>query len=130
LAIKKDQYGKLEAEYNRAVAKIFPNTAINQGKAPAAPTEQKPPPVLPTEGNTQPAVADTSYDYTVQSVKQSGQESQLVELKNKKGEVISAYIKKGDDAVKSGTKLKDVDIVEKDSKFGKYNMINGYVIAA
>lgn len=104
--IKENQYAKLETEYNKAVALIC-NAPTNQEKPAAA-----------------------SPDYLVQSVTPSGKESLKVELVNPSGEVISAFIKKGDKAVKTGSRLKEVNIVVKASNYGPYNVIDDYKIAA
>jgi len=128
--IKDTQFTKLESEYKRAVARIF-SAAANQGKAPAGSATEKNPVKAPVENNRPPDAADAGEpDYWVQSVKTGGKDSQLLELVNTKGEVVSAYIKNGDKAIKVGSQLKDVDIVQKQSSYGQYNLINGYKIAA
>lgn len=122
--IKDNQYAKLEAEYNRAVNKIFGNQLRTQTPVQVQPTasaEPKTPQALPN----QPAT-----DYWVQSVKPSGRESQLLELVNTGGEVVSAYIKKSDNAIKTGSRLQNVGIVQKQSSYGIYNLVNDYQIAA
>lgn len=63
-------------------------------------------------------------------MKPSGKESQLLQLVNANGEVVSAYIKNSDKAVKPGSKLQNVNIVPKQSSNGQYNLISGYQIAA
>jgi len=125
--IKNDQYGKLEAEYNKAVAVIFP-ASPDKEKVSNTPAEQSHQ-VLPASGNAQPPAPET-YDFKVQSVKPSGKESQVIELVNPKGESITAYIQKSDKTIIAGSKLTGVKIVEKDSVYGKYNVINGYKVAA
>lgn len=127
--IKDNQYARLEAEYNNAIAKMFGVTApVNNQTPPAKP------PAKPATNNQQPTtVAATpaiTSDYWVQSVKPSGKESQLLELVNTTGQVISAYIKNSDKAVKPGSKLQNVNIVPKQSSYGQYNLISGYQIAA
>jgi hypothetical protein len=127
--IKDTQYTKLESEYNRAVARIF-GAAINQGKAPVVPANEKNPSQTPTENNRQPTAAASDSDYWVQSLRTGGKDSQLLELVNAKGEVVSAYVKHSDKALKVGSQLKDVAIVQKQSSYGQYNLINDYKIAA
>ena len=124
--IKENQYAKLEAEYNKAVATIF---NASKGKTQAAP-EQKTPPVSPMPDNAPPPVTAGSSDYRVQSVTTSGKESLKVELVKPSGEVITAFIKKGDNAVKTGSRLKEVSIAVKTGRYGPYNVIDGYKIAA
>lgn len=125
--IKENQYAKLEAEYNNAIAKMF-GASTTQGNTPVAPANTKQPPQGQVQSNTPPVVA--SHNYLVQSVKPSGKESQLLELVNSTGQVISAYIKSSDKAVKPGSKLQNVNIVPKQSSYGQYNLISGYQIAA
>jgi len=127
--IKNNQYSKLKTEYDNAIAWIFRNSA-NQGKPSVDLTEQKTPSAMPTQDNAQSESAVSSSDYRVQSVTPSGKESLKVELVKNNGEVISAFIKKGDKAVKTGSRLKDVNIVVKDSSYGQYNVLEGYRVAA
>jgi hypothetical protein len=123
--IKQDQYTKLETDYNKAVEKIL--TAKEKNFAPA---EQKTTPVSPTQDNAQSTVTTASYDYRVQSITTSGKESLKVELVKPSGEIISAFIKKGGNAPKTGSRLKDVKLLVKNSTHGPYNVIEDYKIAA
>ncbi len=128
--IKDTQYSKLEADYNKAVARMYGDN-VQQGQAPAqqqARTNQQPTSAPPE--NNQPPAASSSAEYRVQSVKPSGRESQLLQLVGAEGEVISAYIKNGDKAIKVGSALCDVNMVQKQSNYGPYNLINGYKVAA
>ena len=109
--IKQNQYGKLESEYNRAVAKLF-GDAVK----------------LPVEITSKPDVV--ANDYKVRSIKPSGKASQLLELINANGEIISAYIKNGDEAIIAGANLRKVDIVSKESSYGLYNLISNYELVA
>lgn len=126
-AIKDNQYAKLEAEYNNAIAKMF-GAPSTQGNIPTASANTSQPPQRLVQSSTPQVVS--GYDYLVQSVKPSGKESQLLELVNANGEVVSAYIKNSDKAVKAGSKLQNVNIVPKQSSYGQYNLISGYQIAA
>ena len=123
--IKDNQQARLRAEYDRAVARIF-GASGNQGKTTSANTNQ---PQAETD-NRQPPVTAQVNEYWVQSVKPSGKESQLLELRNAGGEVVAAYVKKSDNALKTGSRLTGVDIVQKQSSYGLYNLISGYQIAA
>jgi len=135
--IKDSQQGRLRSEYDKAVARIFGSTA-NRGTAPAPSVNAKPSaqapvgntPVGNNTNNTQQPVTGAASDYWVQSVKPSGKESQRLELINPNGDVVSAYIKTSDKAIKVGSMLKDVDITQKQSSYGQYNLINDYKIAA
>jgi hypothetical protein len=129
--IKDNQYARLEAEYNRVVSRMF-GTAANRTNTPVP---VQPPvasePSAPTVNNSQPlAINAKDSDYWVQSVKPSGKESQLLELVNTGGEVVAAYVKKSDNALKPGSRLQNVDIVQRQSTYGLYNLISGYQIAA
>ncbi len=110
--IKDSQKGWLKSAYDKAVAGIFgatPNSA--KSSAPSADT-------------------GADFEYRVQSVKPSGKESQLLELINPHGDAISAYVQRGDKAIQNGAKLKNVNIVQKRSSYGPYNLVNSYDIAA
>jgi hypothetical protein len=135
--IKDNQRAKLEGEYNGAVSRMFGASAnhakppaVQQPQAPVAPTEQRPQPVQPTANDRQPTIITPISEYRVQSVKPSGKESQLLELINSGGEVVAAYVRNGDRAIRPGLMLKNVDIVRKQSSYGQYNLINGYQLAA
>jgi hypothetical protein len=128
--IKNNQQGILKAEYEKAVARMFgvtvsqpntPATLANDNVVPNAPAV----PSVDTE--QQPAYPA---EYWVQSIKPSGEKSQLLELVNPGGEVVSAYIRNGDNAIMAGVRLRDVAIVRKDSSYGQYNLINAYKVAA
>jgi len=137
--IKDNQYAKIEAMYNKEVAKIF---AAKRGNIPAADDSvsagNKPDAdnsesagnkkAQPTPQQKSKPSADLS-EYRVQSVKPSGKESQLLELLNSNDEVVSAYVRNSNDNLKVGAVLQDVDMVQKNSSFGPYNLINGYKIA-
>jgi hypothetical protein len=145
--IKDSQFQKLEAEYSRAVAGMF-GAVEGQGKAPAsaapapapvpaAPAERKAAPVAPAKRETASASANNGQaaaspvsEYWVQSIKSGGKESRLLELINAEGEVVAAYVRKSDDGIKIGSKLTGVDLVQKQSSYGRYNLINGYRLAA
>jgi hypothetical protein len=164
-AIKDNQYAKLEAEYNRAVAQMFgaannqartltpvnnqtPAPVQQQTTAPVqhqstAPVQNKPTPVPQPASKNQPftvvptapaptasAAATADSDYWVQSVTPGGKESQRLELINSGGEVVSAYIRKSDKAITPGSRLQNVEIVQKQNSYGLYNIINGYQVAA
>ena len=82
-----------------------------------------------TSVNNEHQMADSA-DYWVQSVKPSGEKSQLLELVNNGGKVVAAYIKNGDASIKAGAMLEGVNIVQMQSTRGAYNLINNYRIAA
>ena len=130
-AIKQEQFKKLEAAYNQAVARIFGAQAVKNGvQAPIKPEPpqetQNPPATRPQP--PQPIKPNTDYDYKIQSVKASGSSS-LLELVAKDGEVIKAYAKAAD-ALKTGACLRNVKMMQKTGQYGPYNQINAYETAA
>ena len=124
--IKDNQFTRLEAEYNKAIAKIFNTPAIPSEPAKASDSEQPKTKPLANAQESEPA----SFDYQVKSIKPSGKTSQLLELINTDGVVINAYIKSGDNAITAGSRLTKVSIQQKDSSFGPYNLISAYELAA
>ena len=54
----------------------------------------------------------------------------MLELISGNGEVVTAYIKAGDQAITSGSRLRGVQIERKNSAHGDYNLINAYQLAA
>ena len=138
--IKDSQYSKLEAEYNRVVARMFgsaptkapastPVPVQNQHQTPVAPANN----VTPTPraaGEAPTANAPIEAEFRVHSVKPSGKSSQLLELVDSGGEVVAAYVRNNDMNIKTGSTLRDVSIVQKQSSYGNYNLINDYKVAA
>jgi hypothetical protein len=119
--IKENQLAKLESEYDKAVAKIF---------GASSPAGKSTPPKAPVDNNRQTAATATGSEYWVQSVRPSGKESQLLELVNADGEAVSAYVQRSDEAIKVGSMLKEVNIVQKQSSFGEYKLVSAYKVAA
>ena len=62
----------------------------------------------------------------INSIKQSGKTSQLLELCNCDGEITSAYIKSGEEGIAIGAYLRNVRFEEKTGSYGKYNLIADY----
>ena len=113
-AIKQNQYGKLESEYNAAVKRIFSLKPVQQAAAPNANNE----------------TAAPANEYKVQSIKPSGKSSQVLELVDNNGGTVKAYIKAADQSIKAGAKLSNVMIETKNSNYGDYNLISSYQLAA
>lgn len=116
-AIRQDQYGKLEREYNTLVSRLFGGGSNQQGAKPdaqGAGSRQTPP----------------AYDFQVQSIRPSGKSSQVLELIDPSGGVVKAYIQAADQSIKSGAKLRNVRIERKNSRQGDYNLISAYQLAA
>ncbi len=113
-AIKQNQYGKLESEYNNAVNRIFNLKPTQQTTAHKSNTE-----------TTAPA-----NEYKVRSIKPSGKSSQVLELVDNNGGTVKAYIKAADQSIKAGAKLSNVRIETKNSNYGDYNLISSYQLAA
>lgn len=133
-AIRQEEYGKLEKEYNSLIARITgqkPNQGSNQ-----RPIQQAAPagqavnaPVIQNADTTQPP-EPLAYDYKVHAIRPSGKSSQMVELVDKSGGTVKAYIRTADQSIRTGTFLSNVTIEKKNGAYGDYNVINGYQIAA
>ena len=129
--IKQNQLGRLESEYNAAVGKIFGAADKNKKAAPAAPpAKQTPTPSVPQNADTEQPPEDNVCDFKVHSVKPSGKSSQLLELIDCSGDVITAYIKASDQSIVTGSRLRGVQMEKKNSSFGEYNLISEYQLAA
>ena len=113
-AIKQNQYGKLESEYNAAVKRIFSLKPVQQAAA----------------SNANNETAAPANEYKVQSIKPSGKSSQVLELVDNNGGTVKAYIKAADQSIKAGAKLSNVMIETKNSNYGDYNLISSYQLAA
>jgi len=124
-AIKENQLGKLESAYNAAVGKIF-GAAAPAGSS--AKQEQTPP--TPKNTENAPPPEDSAEEFKVQSIKPSGKSSQVLELIGGNGEVVTAYIKTGDETIIAGSRLRGVQMERKNSSYGEYNLISGYQLAA
>jgi hypothetical protein len=111
-AIKQNQYGRLESEYNAAVGKIFGKQGVPAPASAATPAPEEP-----------------ANDFKVQSVKPSGKSSQVLELVGGNGEVVTAYVKASDHAITTGSRLLKVQMVKKNSDYGEYNLITDYKAA-
>jgi hypothetical protein len=120
--IKQNQFGKLEKEYNTAIGRIF-------GTAPSTP-KQTPASAPPKSADTERPSEESAQDFKVHSVKPSGKSSQMLELIDGNGEVITAYIKASDQKITNGTHLRGVQMERKSSNYGEYNLINAYQLAA
>ena len=135
--IRENQMGKLEAEYNAAVNKIFGSTPEQQAApvpaappAKTAPTSAAPPSSAAlADTSTASLVENSANDFKVQSIKPSGKASQLLELIGGTGEVITAYIKASDQVIAVGSHLRGVQMERKNSSFGEYNLITDYKAA-
>ena len=95
------------------------NGALQPPASQAPNTEQKP------SANT-----PTAHDFTVHKISQAGGESQLLELCNSEGEIVSAYIKSGNPSIVVGSYLRNVKIEPKSNSFKTYNIITDYQTAA
>jgi hypothetical protein len=126
-AIKQDQYGKLEADYMKAIKRIFPERTRQSGAVTPSPS-----PTMPTESEPISEPANSyDFDYKVISAKPSGKTSALLELVDGNGELVSAYIKKSDSqSIGVGAHLRNVEMVRKEGSYGSYNLINAFEIAA
>ena len=80
--------------------------------------------------NQTPAPEEPEYQYKVRSVKQSGKNSQLLEIEDKDGNVTAAYMRIGGQPIAVGSYLTDVDLQQKIGEYGAYNMISACQVAA
>jgi len=145
--IKDNQQDKLKTAYETAVKRIFgamttqqlsKQQVENQQSTGQQPSSQQPAtPSNPTDNPQQPTTqgnaldnASPMYEYKIQNMKPSGNSSQLLELCNPDGEVISAYIRNGEEGIVVGAHLKNVRLEAKNSKYKDYNLIAAYELTA
>ena len=152
--IKQNEYGRLEREYNAMLNRIFgarqaqqgnPSgqaTAANTRQAQAAPvgntrqTQAAPAAnsrqtqATNTAANTGQFAASPAYDYQVRTIRPSGKSSQFLEMVDRRGSVVKAYIRATDQSIKAGTCLNNVQIEKKNGNYGEYNLISAYQLAA
>jgi hypothetical protein len=154
--IKSNQQSKLKTAYETAIKQIFgasPQTSdgntsnvteVSNTQKPLVDTKQQPAPptAAPTTKNNQkpptPAanseqkkpVAGKVLDFKVHSIKPAGSGSKLLELFGGDGEIISAYVKPGENGIIVGSQLRKVQIEKKSNVHGNYNLLSHYEIAA
>ena len=145
-AIKQSEYGKLEKEYNAMLNRISGTKPVSQGNyarqtqaapagnvrqmqaAPAGNAAQEAP--AAKEAKNQQAPASPVYEYKVRSIRPSGKSSQFLELVDRKGSVVKAYIRATDQSIRTGSCLNNVQIEKRNGNYGEYNLINAYQLAA
>ncbi len=147
-AIKQSEYGKLEKEYNAMLNRISGTKPAPQGNVArqtqaastgnarqmqAVSTEnarqaQTAPAAKETNNQQQPAFP--GYEYKVRSIRPSGKSSQFLELVDRKGSVVKAYIRATDQSIRTGSCLNNVQIEKRNGNYGEYNLINAYQLAA
>ena len=125
-AIKQSEYGRLEKEYHAVVNRMFGKKPDGQGNAGRNPADA---PAAKNPGAAQTA-ATLEYDYQVRSVRQSGKSSRVLELVDRNGGMVKAYIRANDQSIQVGTCLRDVQIEKKNGNYGEYNLISAYKLAA
>ena len=148
--IKQNEYVRLEREYNAMLNRIFGARPAQQGnpsgQAPVANTRQTQ--AAPaansrqaqaaqatntatnTAANAGQAAASPAYDYQVRSIRPSGKSSQFLEMVDRRGGVVKAYIRATDQSIKAGACLNNVQIEKKNGNYGEYNLISAYQLAA
>jgi len=129
-AIKQNQLSKLENEYNAVVNKIFGIADKKQTAPVAPPAKQTSALSVPQNAGTAQPPENNVSDFKVHSVKPSGKSSQILELVDGNGELVTAYIKASDQSIITGSRLRGVRMEKKNSSFGEYNLINEYQLAA
>ena len=83
-----------------------------------------------TVANAGQAAASPAYDYQVRSIRPSGKSSQFLEMVDRRGGVVKAYIRATDQSIKAGACLNNVQIEKKNGNYGEYNLISAYQLAA
>ena len=83
-----------------------------------------------TAANAGQAAASPAYDYQVRSIRPSGKSSQFLEMVDRRGGVVKAYIRATDQSIKAGACLNNVQIEKKNGNYGEYNLISAYQLAA
>lgn len=83
-----------------------------------------------TATNTGQFAASPAYDYQVRSIRPSGKSSQFLEMVDRRGGIVKAYIRATDQSIKAGTCLNNVQIEKKNGNYGEYNLISAYQLAA
>ena len=155
--IKQNEYVRLEREYNAMLNRIFGARQAQQGnpsgQAPAANARQtqaasasnarqaqtasaanarqtQAAQATNTEANAGQAAASPAYHYQVRSNRPSGKSSQFLDMVDRRGSVVKAYIRATDQSIKAGTCLNNVQIEKKNGNYGEYNLISAYQLAA
>lgn len=124
--IKQSEYGKLEREYNAMLNRISGTKPVSQGNS-ARQTQAAP---VAKETKNQQAPASPVYEYKVRSIRPSGKSSQFLELVDRNGSVVKAYIRATDQSIRTGSCLNNVQIEKRNGNYGEYNLINAYQMAA
>lgn len=132
--IKQSEYGRLEKEYNSMVGRISSTKPSQQETASRQPQTA---PAADTRQGQAASTADArqidnapAYDYKVRSIRPSGKSSQFLEMVDRGGSVVKAYIRATDQSIKPGTCLNNVQIEKKNGNYGEYNLISTYQLAA
>jgi len=131
--IKDSQQDKLKVAYEAAVKRIFASAANQHPPTSTAPQntnnkQQQPVAQVPAnDQKTQNNVRPMHY-FKIHSIKPSGKSSQVLQLSNRDGKIISAYIKSGEPGIAVGAFLQNVKFEEKTGEYGKFTLINSYEI--
>ena len=106
-------------------------SAANARQTQAAPTaNSRQTQAMNTAANAGQAAASPAYDYQVRSIRPSGKSSQFLEMVDRRGGVVKAYIRATDQSIKAGACLNNVQIERKNGNYGEYNLISAYQLAA
>ena len=150
-AIKQGEYGRLEKEYNAMLDRICGARQNQQGnpsrQTPSADSQQ--PQAANNRQSQKASAADAGqgqaaamqpdnrqsnaspdYDYQIRSIRPSGKSSQFLEMVDRSGGVVKAYIRAADQSIREGARLNNVRIEKKNGNYGEYNLISGYRLAA
>lgn len=83
-----------------------------------------------TKTNAGQPTASLVYDYQIRSIRPSGKSSQFLEMVDRSGGVVKAYIRAADQSIREGACLSNVQIEKKNGNYGEYNLISAYQLAA
>jgi hypothetical protein len=123
--IKQNQFKVLETAYNQAVARIFGAAPVS-GNIQSHTRPYVPPQSTQTQEHEQHPTLPQSggeHDYTIQSVKPSGNGSSFLVLSGIGGKRVTAYVRSDNSAMKEGASLRNVKLTQKKGAKGHYNVI-------
>lgn len=133
--IKQGEYGRLDKEYNAMLGRIFGAGQSRQGNSSGQPqagqmADNGKSQAAPADNSQKPKEAPAAYDYQIRSIRPSGKSSQFLEMVDRNGGVVKAYIRAADQSIREGACLNNVRIEKKNGNYGEYNLISEYRLAA
>lgn len=134
--IRQGEYAKLGREYNAMLNRIFGAGQKQQGNPSGAADGRRTQTAsaagagLAQAADAGQAAASPGYDYKVRSIRPSGRSSQFLEMVDRNGSVVKAYIRAAGQQIQAGACLNNVRIEKKNGNYGEYNLISAYQLAA